>query len=657
MLESTDTERVNQERGLLLQIAHMYETLLGRPPDASGLSFYHEQARTGASIDDIATSLIQSDEFRRNAGGHGATRPGAQDSSLSGRASELDRDARGVDAVRKIFPDGIPIDYRFAYVWWLEAMESSRSSRHAAMPAAANPSPIVIFFVDLTETADAVADPTILSITAQRNPNWRLVVQGKSRRYLLALRKRVGNRLYCPDLWPRALRPWRLSLSFGSGRTDFVCPLRAGDRIEPSTVDELLERGRSADVILSDGGVIDRDGSPCRPALTGDWDPDAALVRPPDGLVCVAARLLRETCRVEDLAGEHGAWTMLLQASGSARPDRIAHIPAVLRHRRLSADAPLVESEAARRVVEASLSRTNTDGDVVRPVISPDCFRVIHPVPTPSPFVSIVVPTKDQPFLLERCMEGLLERTSYDRFEVIVVDNGSRGRATRDVIRRVAQDPRVSVVRDERPFNWPALNAAGVEAARGDVLVFLNDDVYVLEPDWLREMVSQAIRPDVGIVGAKLLYPNGSIQHAGIAFDGSAAWHAWRFAPSDQPGYGSQLAMVRTVSAVTGACMAMRSSVYREIGGFELTRLPVTWGDIDICLRARKAGYRTVWTPFAVLFHQEHSSRGSDTTPEKQARFCAEQDYIVSTWPGDVEQDRYFSPHLLPQKPVPVIRT
>jgi GT2 family glycosyltransferase len=197
------------------------------------------------------------------------------------------------------------------------------------------------------------------------------------------------------------------------------------------------------------------------------------------------------------------------------------------------------------------------------------------------------------------------------------------------------------------PFNWSAMNNRAAEAARGDILLLLNNDIDVIDPFWLTELASQAMRPDVGAVGAKLLYPDGGVQHAGMTFgNGSFGAHLYRHAARDDPGHGGMLVARRRVSAVTGACLAIRRDVFRAVGGIEEDRLRVTGSDVDLCLRVRERGLAVICTPHALLYHRELASRGPDATPEHRARVARERAYLLERWGSAIETEAFLSPNL-----------
>jgi GT2 family glycosyltransferase len=229
----------------------------------------------------------------------------------------------------------------------------------------------------------------------------------------------------------------------------------------------------------------------------------------------------------------------------------------------------------------------------------------------------------------------------------LLVDNGSDDPDSITYFRQLGSSGTVRLVSFDGPFNYAAINNFGAGLASGDVLGLLNNDTEVIDGEWLTEMVARATQPGIGAVGAKLLYPDGTVQHAGIVMGlHGTVGHLLQRAPREATGYGCCLAVAREVTAVTGACLLVRRSVYQEVGGLDETNLPVAFNDIDLCLRLRSRGYRNVWTPHAVLYHHEGATRGPDDAPEKAARFSAEWAYMRRRWGSFLEDDPFFSPNL-----------
>jgi GT2 family glycosyltransferase len=248
--------------------------------------------------------------------------------------------------------------------------------------------------------------------------------------------------------------------------------------------------------------------------------------------------------------------------------------------------------------------------------------------------------------MLSRCAEGVLERTDYPDLELVVVDNGSVDPAALRVIADLGSHDRVRVLQRDTPFNFSTLINDGARNASGSVLVLLNDDTQVRGGGWLRELVAQASRPEIGLVGARLLYPTDEIQHAGIVMESGGPHHQFRLCDASEPGPSGELVLVRSVTALTAACVAIRRSVFEEIGGMD-EDFAVAFGDIDLCLRVAARGYRLLCTPFAELYHFESASRGQDSTAAQKMRFAQEISLLRRRWETALHTDRYANPSLL----------
>jgi GT2 family glycosyltransferase len=267
-------------------------------------------------------------------------------------------------------------------------------------------------------------------------------------------------------------------------------------------------------------------------------------------------------------------------------------------------------------------------------------------LPRSVPRVSLIIPTRDGAEVLATCIRSIRARTRYDDYEIIIVDNGSVQQRTHDLFAELRTDPGIRILERPEPFNFSRLNNAAARAATGTILGLVNNDIEVTHGEWLAEMVALAARPTTGCVGAKLLYPDGRIQHAGVVAGlGGVAGHAHRFARADDPGYLDRLRHVYDVSAVTAACLVIRRAVFEAVGGLD-EELTVAFNDVDFCLRVREAGYRNLWTPFAELVHHESASRGSDITPAKARRFAQEYAAMQRRWGAALLNDPYYSPHL-----------
>jgi O-antigen biosynthesis protein len=344
---------------------------------------------------------------------------------------------------------------------------------------------------------------------------------------------------------------------------------------------------------------------------------------------------------------------LVLRLSERCRPPEIAHLPHILYHWRqsegstaLRVDAKGYAADAGLRAVRDALSRRGQAAEVEHAALVPHGYRVRFELPSPRPLVSLLIPTRDKAPLLQTCLGSLLEKTTYPTYEVLVIDNGSVEPETFAYFEEVTRDPRVRVLRDDGPFNFSALNNRGAREARGDILGLVNNDIEAIHGDWLAEMVSHAARPEVGCVGAKLLYPDDRVQHAGVITGiGGVAGHAHKYLHRDEPGYFGRLHLVHNLSAVTAACLLVRRSVFEQAGGLD-EELAVAFNDVDFCLRVRELGYRNLFTPLAVLYHHESASRGQEVTEEKQERFRREVETMKARWGATLRRDPSYSPHL-----------
>ena len=259
-----------------------------------------------------------------------------------------------------------------------------------------------------------------------------------------------------------------------------------------------------------------------------------------------------------------------------------------------------------------------------------------------------MIPNMDHADTLRTCISSILEKTTYKNFEIVIIENNSKKEETFAYYDELKTDPRIQIVTWEGKFNYSAINNFGVrEAATGEYILLLNNDIEVITPDWLQEMLMFAQRPDVGAVGAMLYYPDDTIQHAGVILGiGGVAGHAHKYFPRGDFGYMSRATIAQDLSVVTAACMLLPRHVWQEIGGLDET-FEVAFNDVDMCMRIRKAGYLIVWTPFAELYHYESKSRGAEDTPEKRKRFEGEVRRFQERWGRELAAgDPYYNPNL-----------
>jgi len=415
-----------------------------------------------------------------------------------------------------------------------------------------------------------------------------------------------------------------------------------------------IDRHPDAELIYSDEDKIDEDGLRSNPFFKPDWNPELFLGQNYiNHLGCYRTDVLREIDGFrEGLEGSQD-YDLALRCIDRLRPEQIRHIPLILYHWRMVGgslaaipDAKPYAKEAARRAIADHCKRQGMPGRVVPCPENQESHRFIHALPEPAPLVSIIIPTRDRAELLKRCVKSIRALTDYSPLEILIVDNDSGEPATLSFFRAIEQS-NVRVIVENGPFNYSRLNNRAAKQARGDILVFLNNDTEIDDPGWLTEMVSHAARKEVGAVGARLWYPDGTLQHGGVVLGlGGVAGHAFPHIPRGHPGYFNRAMLQQNCSAVTGACMAVRKTVFEEMGGFDEVNLGVTFNDIDFCLRLTRRGYRVVWTPYANLIHHESASRGHQRTREEQEEFERAVDYMQTTWGAELMHDPFYNPNL-----------
>ncbi|WP_375413876.1 glycosyltransferase family 2 protein [uncultured Bradyrhizobium sp.] len=269
---------------------------------------------------------------------------------------------------------------------------------------------------------------------------------------------------------------------------------------------------------------------------------------------------------------------------------------------------------------------------------------MVRAVPSPAPLVSLIVPTRDRPDLLGMCVEGLLTRTDYPEIEILIVDHESKLPETFELFEKLQMDGRVRIIPYVGPFNFSAINNMAVTKAKGSIIGLINNDIDVINPDWLSEMVSLSVMTGVGAVGAKLMYPDDRVQHAGVVLGVSGVANHFNHAMArSNSGYFGRNLLTSQVSAVTGACLVVRKSVFEEAGGLNETDLAVAYNDVDFCLRLKKMGYRNIWTPHAELYHHESATRGAEHTPENAERFQRESQYMRAKWGNEIDHDAFYN--------------
>lgn len=461
-----------------------------------------------------------------------------------------------------------------------------------------------------TETTEARIDETIAALRDQLYSRWTLTILGTSED--AAVNSRINSWLTRDARL--AVRGERMDLD--GDDADFVGFVEFGDHLAPHALACFIESShRTPDALLlyCDEETVATQGQ--APIFKPDWSPHLQAGRPYVGrLMLTRLGHVRRRIRLGNAIGETAFVKSVLQ--GLERRD-VRHIQRFL-----------VRTRRRRRAEQAETAQPDP--------------RLARPEETS---VTIVMVTRDNADFLRRTIAGILEKTWYEQLDIVIVDNGSTAPRALRLLRSVETDERVTVLRAPEPFNFSILNNLGAAKARGDVLVFLNDDMEIIEPGWLRELAERAIDPQVGAVGCMLLYPDWRIQHAGVVLGiGEGVGHFDAGRRDGEPGWLGRNLIPHEASAVTGACLAVERAKFAAADGFD-ARLPVEYNDIDLCLRLDELGFVTLWTPFARLVHFESATRGKATF-RRLDKHAAERAYFRQRWADRLRDDPFFHPGL-----------
>ncbi|WP_444939898.1 glycosyltransferase family 2 protein [Microbulbifer sp. ZKSA004] len=438
---------------------------------------------------------------------------------------------------------------------------------------------------------------------------------------------------------------------------EFVTFLDHDDTLSPVALEKVCDAislNPQVSLVYSDEDKIDEAGLRFDPHFKPSWNPDLLLSQNYiSHLAVIRLELVRKLGGFR--LGVEGSQDhdLLMRCLPYFNEDNVVHIPKILYHWR-AVDGSTAQDGANKeytehaglRAINDYIHSTGLDAEAGLGSV-PNSYRVRWALPKPEPMVSLLIPTRDGFDILKPCVDAILSKTDYPNFELLILDNQSRCDKTLQYFKEVSSDHRVKIHQWNHPFNYSSINNFGAEIAVGEVLGLINNDIEPINGDWLREMVSHALRPEIGCVGAKLYYPNNTIQHGGVILGiGGVAGHAHKYFHRNEYGYFSRLQLVQNLSAVTGACLFLRKSIFEKVGGLEEKHLAVAFNDVDLCLKVREAGYQNLWTPYAELYHHESVSRGADNTLTKRRRAQREADYLRSRWGNLLDSDPAYNPNL-----------
>lgn len=558
--------------------------------------------------------------------------------------------------------DGIPVSDNPQYQKWLNKNypKPAKLRKIKSLVTQLTYQPLVSIIVPVYNAPESFLRQAIESVIEQVYENWELCLADDCSTNL-------NIRLILEEY---ALKDERIKVTFRAenghicqtsnsalelATGEYIALLDHDDLLPPhalATVVELLNQHPKADFIYSDEDKVDADNIHKDPFFKPDWCPDSFLARMYTCHLGIYRRSL-----VEQIGGFRegfeGSQDYDLVLRITEKTENIYHIPDVLYHWRIHLQSTAADSNvkpyavnAAQNAIAEALERRD-EAAIVTPAKFPGVYTVRYKIRKTS-LVSIIIPTKDLADALEVCLKSIFSKTTYPDYEVIVIDNGSREAKTFKCFDywQQQESDRFKVYKYDVPFNYSQINNYAVTKAEGDYLLFLNNDTEIITPDWIEGMVEQAQRLSIGAVGCLLLYPDNTIQHAGVVLGiGGVAGHSHKHLPLNQPGYISQAVSVNNYSAVTAACLMCRRSVFEEVGGFE-EELAIAFNDVDFCLKIISHGYRNIYLPHVMLYHYESKSRGYENTPAKQARFAGEIKYMKQKWQKLCDRDPCYNLNL-----------
>ncbi len=551
-----------------------------------------------------------------------------------------------------------------SYAEWIAAYDTRTPAEIAAIEADCarlrENGPLISIVMPVFEPPERWLRRAIESVYAQHYAKWELCIADDASRspHVRRVLEEVASgdsriKVTFRDRNGHISEASNSALELATG--EYVALLDHDDELPPHAlylVAAEISAHPDVDLIYSDEDKIDINGRRFGAYFKPEWDPDLF------GAQNYFSHLgVYRTALVRSVGGFRkgfeGSQDYDLALRCIERTERVRHIPHVLYHWRA------IEGSTARAIGEKSYAQSaaeralrdhfaRTDPNIeVMPGKVPTVYRVRRSVPANAPMVSIVIPTYDGHGLLRRCIESISKRTSYPRFEILVVDNQSRNSDTLRYLAELEAARHARIVRSDSELNDSATMNLGAREARGELLCLLSESVETIDAGWLSELVSQAVRPEVGAVGAKLLYRDNTIEHAGIVTGiHGIAGHVHRRVAREFPGYFGRAQIVQRMTAVNAACLCVRRSIYEEVGGLDSKHLPMAFNDVDFCLRIAEAGYRNIYTPFAELYHHEAESLGSDQPPLTTPRFEAEERYMLERWGEKLKQDPAYSPNL-----------
>lgn len=521
-------------------------------------------------------------------------------------------------------------------------------------------SPLISVAVPAYRTPEKFLAQMIDSLLAQTYGNWELCIangspEDSAMKKVLEEYTKKDSRIRVSELTENKGIAGNTNAALEMAQGEFVGLLDHDDLLAPNALYEIvraLDEDRNLDAVYTDEDKVTTElDEHFQPHLKPDFNLD--LLRS-NNYIChffvVRRSIVQKVggfCQEFDGAQDHDFIFRCIETA-----EKVGHIPEILYHWRThkasTADNPaskMYAFDAGKQAIEAHLKRTGTEGIVSH---TPDLgfFRVKYPVQG-QPLVSVIIPNKDEKETLKACIDSIREKTEYPNYEIIIVENNSTTDEIFQYYKELSQDPRIRLLRWKKEFNYSAINNYGVRHANGEYLLFLNNDVTVITPGWIKELLGVCQRPEVGAAGVKLIYPDNTIQHAGCVIGlGGIAGHMFVDMPANRTGYLHKASILQDMSAVTAACMMMKRTAFEEAGGFT-EKLSVAFNDVDLCLKVRKNHKLIVYDPYVQLYHMESKTRGAEDNKEKVRRFQEEIEYMRCQWIDILKKgDPYYNKNL-----------
>jgi len=447
------------------------------------------------------------------------------------------------------------------------------------------------------------------------------------------------------------------ALSLAKG--EYVTFLDHDDTLSPNALYEMVKKlneNPKLKLIYSDEDKIDENSKRYSPHFKSGWNPDMFFSQ---NYICHLVFLKTEV--VDAIGGFRRGYEgsqdydLLLRSLHVIQDDEIDRVEKILYHWRAiqgstayGSDEKTYAHNAGLRALQDYFTTQNAHVHVEDGML-PNTYKVnyLRDDIASSPLVSILIPTRDGYDILQKCIQSIIEKTTYTNYEIVVLNNGTICKKTLTYFKTIEKHDKVRVLAYDKPFNYSEINNYGVSKSRGDIIALVNNDIEVVNGNWLDEMVSHARRKEIGAVGAKLYYDEGNIQHGGVVLGiGGVAGHAHKHFAHDAHGYFSRLKIVQNYSAVTAACLVVRKELFYEVGGLDEENLTIAFNDVDFCLKLQEKGYRNLWTPYAELNHHESKSRGMEDTEKKKRRFEQEVTYMINKWDQTLKNDNYYNKNL-----------